>query len=162
MKNLGIEIERKFLVIEEKLPELLNGKYISQGYIQTKDLTVVRARIKGDKGFLTIKGKNTGTSCLEYEYDIPISEAKETIENLCQGKSVEKTRFELKIGQHIWELDVFHGLNKGLVVAEIELSNENEEFERPSWIGEEVSGDSRYYNSKLLYTPYSTWDKAQD
>ncbi|WP_144394756.1 CYTH domain-containing protein [Pleionea sediminis] len=154
---MGKEIERKFLVNEELLPPLGEGNYISQGYIDTKDNTVVRARIKGDVGYLTLKGESDGISCLEFEYEIPLLDAQEIIEDLCKGKSIEKTRYELKIGGHLWEIDRFHGENEGLIIAEVELEDENDEVELPEWIKKEVSGKVQYYNSSLLIHPYKNW-----
>lgn len=154
---MGIEIERKYLVNIDALPPLGEGSYISQGYIETVGKTVVRARIKGEQGFLTLKGENTGISCAEYEYEIPRSDAHEIIATLCNGKTVEKTRYNHQIAHHIWEIDFFHGKNDGLVVAEIELSDENEAFDLPSWITQEVTGQSQYYNACLLKKPYSEW-----
>jgi adenylate cyclase len=154
---MGIEIERKFLVNVELLPDLGKGKTISQGYIDTSDRTVVRARVKGEKGFLTLKGESTGIACSEYEYEIPKNEALEIINTMCGGKTVEKTRYEYPIQNHTWEIDFFHGRNDGLIVAEIELASEDEEFGKPSWIKEEVTGQVKYYNSRLLNKPYLEW-----
>lgn len=154
---MGVEIERKFLVKKDALPELKNGRMISQGYIQTSDHTVVRARVKGDKGYLTIKGKSDGMRCAEYEYEIPVTDACEIISNLCNGKCVEKTRYEIKIAKHIWEVDVFHGENEGLIVAEVELAQENEEVDIPTWVAEEVTGQTQYFNASLLHHPYKKW-----
>jgi adenylate cyclase len=154
---MGIEIERKFLVDVESLPDFGEGKYISQGYIDTSDKTVVRARVKGDKGFLTLKGESTGIACSEYEYEIPKADALEIIANMCGGKTVEKTRYEFPVHGHTWEIDVFHGRNDGLIVAEIELNSEDETFEKPNWVKEEVTGQVKYFNARLLNTPYSEW-----
>lgn len=155
---MGIEIERKFLVDRDALPPLESGKYISQGYIATQSNTTVRARIKGEMGYLTLKGENTGISRSEFEYEIPVEDAREIIASLCNGKVVEKTRYEIHVGNHIWEVDIFHGDNDGLVVAEIELSHEEEHFELPEWTTKEVSGQPQYYNSSLLNYPYSNWN----
>lgn len=155
---MGIEIERKYLVDKKALPCLEKGKYIAQGYIDTQSNTTVRARIKGNTGYLTLKGENTGISRSEFEYEIPVNDAQEIIETLCRGKVVEKTRYEINVGNHLWEIDIFHGENDGLIVAEIELSQEDEHFEMPEWVTEEVSGQPRYYNSSLLSSPYSSWN----
>jgi len=112
--NLGFEIERKFLVDRNKLPDLGQGVYISQGYIETIDKTAVRVRIKGDKGFITLKGENIGMSRLEFEYEISITEAREIISKLCAGKSIDKTRYEFRVINHIWEIDFFMVKIKGL------------------------------------------------
>ncbi len=157
---MGIEIERKFLVDTDALPNLGEGVYIAQGYIETTTNNVVRARIKGEKGFLTLKTENTGMSCAEFEYEIPKADALEIISTMCQGKTVEKTRYEYSIGQHTWEVDFFHGQNDGLIVAEIELSSEDESFDIPAWVTEEVTGQNKYYNSSLLNAPYLNWSRT--
>lgn len=154
---MAVEIERKFLVNMNDLPILTDGQLISQGYIATADNTTVRLRVKGDKGFVTLKGETVGLSRLEYEYEIPVVEAIEMIDTLCLGRVVSKTRYELPVGDHVWELDVFHGANQGLVVAEVELADEHEEPDRPSWLGQEVTGQVKYYNSRLIRQPYSQW-----
>lgn len=154
---MGIEIERKFLVDESKLPPLVGGVYIAQGYIETVDHTAVRARVKGDQGFLTLKGKTEGMTRLEYEYEIPLADAKAMIQQLCAGKSVEKTRYEIKVGQHVWEIDVFAGDNAGLVVAEVELQNDKEAIVIPTWASQEVTDQARFYNMNLIKHPYSQW-----
>lgn len=157
------EIERKFLVDFEMLKSsglLIEGNPIKQAYIQTVGLTAVRLRVKGVKAFLTIKGANKGVTRAEFEYAIPVEDANAMIQDLCSGPIVEKIRYEIKSIQnsnHVWEVDVFEGENKGLVVAELELADENEDFERPKWLGEEVSGDAKYYNSNLLENPYCNW-----
>ena len=150
------EIERKFLVdlSDVVLPD--NGEHIEQGYLPSaKNInTIVRVRVKGAKAYLTIKGENKGAVRTEFEYAIPIDEALEMLKELCQKPFIEKTRYELPVGGHLWELDIFRGENAGLVVAEIELTEENETFDLPSWVREEVTSDSRYYNSNLLHHPY--------
>lgn len=154
---MAIEIERKFLVKTNEIPVLNDGQLISQGYIASADKTTVRVRVKGDKGFITLKGATVGLSRLEYEYEIPVTDAIEMIDTLCLGQTVSKTRYELPVGGHVWELDVFHGDNQGLVVAEVELVDESEQPELPIWVGEEVTGQVKYYNSQLLQQPYSQW-----
>ncbi len=154
---MGIEIERKFLVDRDTLPELGQGVTISQGYIETTSNTAVRARVKGDKGYLTLKGENTGISRSEFEYEIPVAEAQAIISTLCNGKTVEKTRYEYMVAGHVWEVDFFHGANDGLVLAEIELNDESESFILPQWAIEEVTGLPQYYNSNLLHKPYTQW-----
>lgn len=152
------EIERKFLVDLTKIT-LPDGEPIKQGYFPIADTvkTVVRIRVKGKKAYLTIKGGNKGAVRAEYEYAIPINEALEMLEAMCQKPFIDKTRHEILVGKHLWEVDIFHGENNGLVVAEIELSEENEAFELPSWVREEVTHDSKYYNSNLLLNPYKQW-----
>lgn len=145
------EIERKFLVNDEILQILpnLTPKKIQQGYIAENDKGVVRVRTKGDKGFLTIKASNTGISRDEFEYEIPFNEAEEMLNLFCSA-SISKERYTINYGQHVWEVDVFHGKLEGLIVAEIELQSEDEAFEVPKWIAKEVSDDERYFNSNLI------------
>ncbi len=154
---MGVEIERKFLVEENLLPPLHNGVYIAQGYIQTVDHTAVRARVKGSKGFLTLKGRTQGMSRLEYEYEIPLDDARAIIQELCAGKSIEKTRYEVQMGKHVWEIDIFSGENAGLIVAEVELTSETEEVVLPAWARQEVTDQARFYNINLIEHPYTQW-----
>lgn len=153
---MGVEIERKFLVDVEAL-ELKNPITIKQGYIQTADNTVVRARIKGSKGYLTIKGQNVGATRLEFEYEIPVDEANEMLEKLCLQPIIDKSRYEIMYGKHLWEIDIFYGNNEGLVIAEVELESEDEAFELPAWVKEEVTGEIQYYNNQLMKNPYKNW-----
>ena len=152
------EIERKFIVDARFASELTNGIRISQGYISTADKTVVRARVKGNLAYLTLKGESNGMTCSEFEYEIPIDDAKSIIDELCRGNTVDKTRYEVQHVNHLWEVDVFHGENDGLIIAEVELSDEAEVVDIPSWVTEEVTGQVKYFNSSLLKEPYSTWD----
>lgn len=144
------EIEKKFLVKGDFRNEVFKTVHIVQGYLSRVPERVVRIRIKDDKGFITIKGKNVGATRFEWEKEIPFEEAKKLLE-LCEPGLVDKTRHLIKNtdGKHTWEVDVFHGSKEGIVIAEIELDDENEPFDRPSWLGEEVTGDRRYYNSSL-------------
>jgi adenylate cyclase len=154
-----IEIERKFLVTSEDFKkEAFAQNRIAQGYLSSVPERTVRVRIKGDKGFLTIKGvsNESGMSRFEWEKEIPIDEAQKLL-TLCEKGVIDKTRFEVKIGHHTFEVDEFYGDNQGLIVAEIELNSENENFERPKWLGKEVTNDSRYYNSNLSKNPFLTW-----
>jgi adenylate cyclase len=153
------EIEKKFLVNLDRIPLPANGIEIKQGYLPLSEnvKTAVRVRVKGEEAFLTIKGENKGATRQEFEYTIPVSEALELLEDLCHKPLIEKTRYEISVDKHIWEIDIFHGDNKGLVVAEIELADENDQFERPNWLTEEVTDDPRYYNSNLLHKPYKNW-----
>lgn len=153
---MAVEIERKFLIYKEKIT-LENGCDIKQGYIKTANETVVRVRIKGLKAFLTIKGENKGASRLEFEYEIPLDEANEMLQKLCSKPIIDKTRYEIKHENHLWEVDVFYGDNDGLVVAEVELSKEDEKVSLPSWIKKEVTGDIKYYNNQLIKNPYKLW-----
>ena len=154
---MALEIERKFLIDIEKLGTLENGYDIKQGYIQTKDKTTVRVRVKGNEAFLTIKGKNVGATRLEYEYFIPVIDANEMLQMLCAKPIIDKTRYLIEHKKHTWEIDIFHKENDGLVVAEVELESEDEMVELPDWIVNEVTDDARYYNSNLLEFPYSQW-----
>lgn len=156
-----IEIERKFLVASDVYKTLAFAKNeIAQGYLNSNPERTVRVRIKGEKGFLTVKGKgnSSGMSRFEWEKEIPIAEAKALLD-LCESGVISKTRFEIKVGQHVYEVDEFYGENTGLVLAEIELNSETESFEKPSWIGKEVTNDERFYNAYLSQNPYSKWEK---
>ena len=151
------EIERKFLVDTSWRPQRA-GTHIAQGYLCQEPERTVRVRIRGDKGYLTIKGKNKGISRLEYEYEIPLKDAEELLQ-LCERPLVEKTRYLEDWEGFCWEIDVFAGENAGLVVAEIELPSPTTVFSRPIWLSDEVSDDARYYNSNLIKKPYSEWKK---
>ena len=154
-----IEIERKFLVTtNEYKQETHSHTRIVQGFLNTHPERTVRVRIKGDTAYITIKGKSndTGTSRFEWEKEITIKEA-ETLMPLCEEGVIEKVRYEVKVKNHIFEIDEFLGNNVGLVLAEVELGHENEAFERPNWLGKEVTGDIRYYNSQLSKQPYTKW-----
>lgn len=151
------EIERKFLVKTADWVPQGAGKYYKQGYLNSQKERVVRVRIAGDKGQLTIKGITTGVTRAEFEYAIPTEEAGLMLDNLCEKPLIEKHRHKEVHGGKTWEIDVFHGDNEGLVVAELELKSEDEAFDRPAWLGEEVSSDPRYFNSNLLKNPYKSW-----
>ena len=154
-----IEIERKFLVTSEAFKkEAFAQNRIAQGYLSSVPERTVRVRIKGDKGFLTIKGASneTGLSRFEWEKEIPVDEATALLK-LCEKGIIDKTRFEVKIGNHIFEVDEFYGENKGLIIAEVELKSETETFEKPIWLGKEVTNDIRYYNSYLSKNPFTNW-----
>ena len=155
-----IEIERKFLVNSNDFKtEAFAQNRIAQGYLSSIPGRTVRVRIKGNKGFLTIKGasNDSGLSRFEWEKEIPVDEAKELLK-LCEKGIIDKTRFEVKIGNHIFEIDEFYGENEGLIMAEIELKSETEPFEKPSWLGIEVTNDKRYYNSYLSQNPFMKWE----
>jgi len=153
------EIERKFLVDTAKLPTLPKGKVLKQGYVPTGGSATVRVRISNDQAFLTLKGKATGLTRSEFEYPVPLKDAQNILYELCSRPFIEKTRYLIPYGDHTWELDIFEGDNKGLVIAEIELESEDEIFERPVWVTKEVSDDTRYRNSNLITCPFCTWDK---
>lgn len=150
------EIERKFLV-DLSLLDLPKGIRIVQGYIPTQGKTVVRVRIKGEQAFLTIKGQNQGAVRSEFEYAVPLDDANQMIDELCEKPLIDKTRYNIPYGDHLWELDIFAGENTGLVVAEVEMSSEDETVDLPEWVTQEVTGDAKYYNSNLLSNPYSNW-----
>jgi adenylate cyclase len=154
---MAVEIERKYLIDLEKVGILENGNRIKQGYITTNKNAVIRVRIKNDKGYLTIKSSNIGASRLEFEYEIPLVEANEMLDKLCQKPIIDKDRYIIDLHNHIWEIDIFHGDNEGLVIAEVELKDENEHIILPLWIKEEVTGDIKYYNSNLMTYPYNQW-----
>jgi len=145
------EIERKYLVSDSitEVLKYLQSKKIRQGYISDKDGKTVRVRTKGDKGFLTIKGKTVGISRDEFEYEIPLEDANQLLANFC-AKVLEKERYELLVGEKKWEVDIFHGKLEGLMIAEVELESEEESFELPGWVEQEVSSDVQYYNSNLI------------
>lgn len=154
-----IEIERKFLVKSDAfIDQATTKKYISQGYLNSDPLRTVRVRTKGDQAFLTIKGQSSasGMSRFEWEKEIAVDEAKALL-SLCESGIIEKTRYEIYFEKHTFEVDVFHGLNDGLIIAEIELETEMETFTIPDWLGIEVTGDKRYYNSYLSQLPFNTW-----
>lgn len=156
---MGIEIERKFLVKSgTDIDTLGTAVPISQGYLSSVKERTVRVRIKGEQGFLTIKGagNHTGTSRYEFEKEITIDEASELLK-ICEQPIISKTRTNVTVGQHIFEVDRFLLDNEGLIIAEVELSHENEEFEKPDWLAQEVTGDEKYYNAMLFKNPYKSW-----
>ena len=153
------EIERKFLFTSiDFIAQSNNQNRIVQGYLNSNPSRNVRVRIKGAKGFLTIKGKGnaSGTTRFEWETEIAVAEA-ELLLQLCEKGIIDKIRYEILVGKHTFEVDVFSGENQGLVMAEVELSEENEFFEKPKWLGIEVTGDKRYFNSYLSENPFTTW-----
>ena len=153
------EIERKFLVTStEFLSESIRSNRIVQGYLNSNPERTVRIRIKGTQGFITIKGKGneSGTTRFEWEKEIEVTEAEQLL-LLCEDGVIDKVRHEIPFGKHLYEVDVFEGDNKGLIIAEIELEDENESFEKPNWLGAEVTGDDRYYNASLSISSYKNW-----
>lgn len=151
------EIERKFLVDREKLPPLETPHHIRQGYLPGVKTATVRIRISDTQAYLTLKGRATGLSRSEFEYSIPLCDAEEMLQEFCHTFTIEKRRYLLSYRGHTWEIDVFEGGNRGLIVAEIELSSEEEAFEVPEWVTEEVSFDPKYRNSNLISHPYTRW-----
>ncbi len=153
---MSVEIERKFLVNGNGWRQLGQGTLYRQGYVPTTHGTV-RVRIAGDQGYLTLKTPTVGLSRREFEYPIPLADAHELLDLLCDRPLIEKTRYRIPIGQHVWEVDEFAGENQGLILAEVELSHEQEAIALPDWVGQEVSGDRRYFNSYLAQHPFTTW-----
>lgn len=155
---MAIEIERKFLVNSDRWREQADaGQHLAQGYLIGAREASVRVRIEGEQANLNIKSATLGIYRQEYEYAIPLSDAREMLDTLCEKPVIEKTRYHVEHAGHTWEVDVFEGENAGLVVAEIELASESEPFEQPDWLGEEVSADPRYYNVSLVKHPYKAW-----
>ncbi len=154
---MGHEIERKFLLSSDEWRRGAQGQLYRQGYLSTDTARTVRVRIVGQRALLTIKGLTRGISRLEFEYEIPLADATRLLDELCHRPLIEKTRYEVGHAGLTWEIDEFHGDNKGLVVAEVELSAEDQHIELPGWVGAEVSGDARYYNANLAQHPYSQW-----
>ena len=155
---MGTDIERKFLVQNDNWRALGQGKLYRQGYLTTNPDCTVRVRIAGDQGYLTIKGATTGISRAEYEYGIPLEDAAQLLDTLCQPPLIEKTRYRIPAAKGlVWEVDEFAGENQGLIIAEIELPNAEQSVELPDWIGPEVSNDPRYFNSNLSKHPFSRW-----
>lgn len=151
------EIERKFLITGNAWRALAEGTAYRQGYLSTVKERTVRVRTIDDKGFLTIKGITVGATRAEYEYEIPAADANEMLDDLCERPIIEKNRYKVPLDGFVWEIDEFGGVNDGLLVAEIELESEDQAFTKPDWIGEEVTGDPRYFNSNLIANPYTTW-----
>ncbi len=156
---MGVEIERKYLVLSDEYKTLDSGELFRQGYLNSNKARVVRIRVREDKAYITIKSLPKDLIRDEFEYDIPVNEAVYLLENICEQPIIEKTRYKIKFRDHLWEVDEFHGENNGLVVAEIELENVDEPFAIPPWVGDEVSHDWRYFNSNLLSNPYSKWSR---
>jgi len=152
---MGTEIERKFLVKKGGWRNKTATNY-RQGYLSTVKERTVRVRTIEDKGYLTIKGISIGASRLEFEYEIPVQDANALLD-ICEKPIIEKNRYKVEHGGFVWEVDEFLGENLGLIVAELELESEDQYFPKPDWIGEEVTGDPRYFNSSLIKNPYSKW-----
>ena len=156
--TMGKEIERKFLIDQQKWDNLNKpeGKLFRQGYLLTDKDKTIRVRATETKGFLTIKGQTIGATRLEYEYEIPVTEATELLDNFAVSE-LSKTRYEIKFNDKLWEVDVFSGDNLGLIVAEIELESEDETFDLPDWVSTEVTEEAKYYNSNLTVKPFKDW-----
>lgn len=154
---MGTEIERKFLVRDDGWRAGAAGEVYRQGYLASDPERTVRVRVVGEHGYLTVKGKTEGLARAEYEYPIPASDANELLDRLCLKPLIEKTRYRVAHGGHVWEVDEFEGENRGLVVAEVELEDAGETIELPGWVGSEVSDDPRYYNANLVRHPFGRW-----
>lgn len=151
------EIERRFLVEPRKWSDLGDGLAIRQGYLTASKTCSVRVRIYGDHAYVTMKGPTKGITRDEYEYEIPMTDATEILDNLCENPPIEKTRYRVVFKGHTWEVDEYSGTNRGLTVAEVELKEAREQVELPDWVDREISGDPRYYNSNLSIKPFTTW-----
>ncbi len=154
---MGTEIERKFLLRDESWKAGASGKLYRQGYLSAAVERNVRVRIIGEQGFLTVKGKASGITRLEFEYEVPLADAERMLDELCLKPLIEKTRYRIEHRGMLWEIDEFAGDNAGLVVAEVELSEEQQEIEFPRWVGREVTDNPRYLNSNLVERPYTRW-----
>lgn len=155
---MALEIERKFLLGSDAWrSQVQSRELLRQGYLSSGSRCSIRVRIAGEEAWLNLKAKRSGMTRLEYEYPIPLSDAAEILRELCNGPLLEKYRYRIPSGDHVWEIDEFLGDNAGLVVAEIELPDEAAEFSRPDWLGREVTQDERYYNFNLATHPYTQW-----
>lgn len=155
---MAVEIERKFLLTGDSWKSSADGgTHYSQGYLVGSKDASVRIRIEGSQAYINIKSATIDITRQEYQYEIPVADAKEMLETLCEKPLISKVRYHINHDSHLWEIDVFSGENQGLIVAEIELSDINEEFSKPDWLGQEVSDDVRYYNVNLVKHPYKDW-----
>jgi CYTH domain-containing protein len=154
---MGKEIERKFLLKSDAWRGLAEGTMYRQGYLNSAKERTVRIRTVGSKAFLTIKGLTVGATRSEYEYEIPLDECNAMLDTLAEKPLIEKKRYKISKGGLTWEIDEFFGDNKGLIVAEVELASEEQTFEKPEWVGEEVTGDPRYFNANLIKHPFTKW-----
>jgi adenylate cyclase len=155
---VAIEIERKFLVVGDEWRSLGGGTVYRQGYIVSGRGRTVRVRVAGDRAYLTIKGPAAGFARSEFEYSIPLADATELLDTLCDRPLIEKTRHKIDWAGLVWEVDEFAGENQGLIIAEVELTDPHQSITQPDWIGEEVTGDPRYYNSNLTKYPFTRWE----
>jgi CYTH domain-containing protein len=154
---MPLEIEHKFLVVSDAWRAQATGRRYRQGYLSVDPERSVRVRQVDEQGWLTIKGVTRGAARAEYEYEIPVNDAEEILDSLCMHPLIEKIRYLVQYHGMTWEIDVFSGDNAGLVIAEVELESESQAFDLPDWIGEEVTGDPRYYNASLVNHPFSRW-----
>ena len=156
---MSVEIERKFLVKGNEWRQLAQAVNYKQGYISTEKEHTVRVRTIESQAYLTIKGKSVGATRLEFEYEIPLNDANELLNNLCHKPFIDKNRYKIQYKDLTWEVDEFFGENEGLILAEVELHDENQKIEIPDWIGIEVTGEPKYYNANLISNPYCNWEK---
>ena len=156
--TMPIEIERKYLVIGDAWRSLATPKLYKQGYIYTENSVTVRVRLIEDQGYLTLKGKRKGASRAEFEYSIPTEDARIMLDTLCDRPLIEKKRYRIELDDDVWEIDEFFGDNQGLILAEIELSSEEQTIHLPEWVGQEVTEEKKYYNSYLARHPYQDWE----
>ena len=154
---MGVEIERKFLLAGDEWRGLGEPVLLRQGYLSSQPDRVVRVRIEGERATMTIKGRSSGATRGEWEYEIPLPDANELLDQLCEKPIIEKYRRRIPFAGLIWDVDEFLGANKGLMFAEVELESEGQQFDKPTWIGDEVTDDPRYYNSSLIRLPFSQW-----
>lgn len=154
---MGKEIERKFLVKEDEAWRQAEGEAYRQGYLNTTKERTVRVRTIGDKAYLTVKGETKGATRLEFEYPIPVEEGRKMLDELCERPLIEKTRRKIDHDGLTWEIDEFFGENKGLIIAEVELDDEAQQFSKPAWVEDEVTDEPRYFNANLVNNPYSQW-----
>lgn len=154
---MSYEIERKFLVTETEFLSDEVGLACRQGYIAVAGTTNVRVRVIDEHAYLTMKGAEAGITRREFEYEIPVVDAEDMLALLCNEPLIEKTRYKIEFGGTVWDVDLFHGVNQGLKVAEVELTSEHQEFDTPPWVGEEVTGQVAYYNINLVRYPYTQW-----
>jgi CYTH domain-containing protein len=154
---MGVEIEKKFLVINEDFKKNKEGSLMLQGFLSINKKRNVRVRIWKGRAFLTIKGKSKGAYRQEFEYEIPKEDAQEMMDKICKKPVIKKVRYQIRWGSFVWDVDEFLDENQGLVIAEIELASEDQEFEMPDWIGREITSDKRYYNAYLVKHPFTTW-----
>jgi len=155
--TMALEIERKFLVKNSDYKRLAEAVFYQQGYLSNNEKSVVRIRIAGDKGFVTIKEQSVGLSRQEFEYEIPRNDARTLLDQLCEQPTIRKKRYKIPFNSLIWGVDEIDDNNEGLIIAEVELISEDQSFEKPPWVGEEVTGDARYYNVNLIKNPFNKW-----
>jgi len=154
---VATEIERKYLVLDETWRSRTVGMVFRQGYLSTVKERTVRVRVVGDLGYLTVKGLTVGSVRTEFEYIVPIADAEQMLDELCEQPLIEKTRYVIEENGLTWEIDEFAGANEGLIVAEVELGDESQQVDPPDWVGEEVTNDARYFNANLIAHPFSEW-----